>query len=388
MSIAAIRCWSQVFLSEKYKKKTKQDYVFNGKEIVFNAHEPIEKRNKRIKETVKCLVQGASKAEFKKVDVEADEFKDFGFTILEALSATGLRSVRYAKEIPKVTKILTNDLSAKAVESIKRNSLYNGIENIQPNQGDASQVLYQTLGKGEKYDVIDLDPYGSPTPFIDGAVQAVTHGGLLCVTATDLAVLAGSQPETCWAKYGGTNMPLAPYTHELALRLLLHSIQSAAARYKRSIEPLLCCSIDYYVRVFVRVYDSPILVKQAPSKSGLVYHCSGCKSFQVQPLGRYVVEDKKVKSGPAAIKPDAHCSICGFVNHLAGPFYSQPIQDPSFVARMTHHLTLHGDQYGTFERMAGMLTVISEELPLPFYYVLSHICGVVHCTSPTWPQFV
>ena len=28
-----------------------------------------------------------------------------------------------------------------------------------------------------RFDVIDLDPYGSPTPFLDSALQAVADGG-------------------------------------------------------------------------------------------------------------------------------------------------------------------------------------------------------------------
>jgi tRNA (guanine26-N2/guanine27-N2)-dimethyltransferase len=34
------------------------------------------------------------------------------------------------------------------------------------------------------YHVVDLDPYGAPTPFLDPAMRAVADGGLLCVTAT------------------------------------------------------------------------------------------------------------------------------------------------------------------------------------------------------------
>lgn len=39
------------------------------------------------------------------------------------------------------------------------------------------QVMYSAIGHGQKYDVVDLDPYGSAAPFIDGAVQAVSEGG-------------------------------------------------------------------------------------------------------------------------------------------------------------------------------------------------------------------
>ena len=37
------------------------------------------------------------------------------------------------------------------------------------------------------YDAVDLDPYGSPCQLMDSAVQAVAEGGMLMVTATDMA---------------------------------------------------------------------------------------------------------------------------------------------------------------------------------------------------------
>lgn len=59
-------------------------------------------------------------------------------TILEPLSATGLRAIRYAKEIPNVSKIIANDLSRNAVEVIKENILSNGLENVvEANHDDA-----------------------------------------------------------------------------------------------------------------------------------------------------------------------------------------------------------------------------------------------------------
>ena len=76
----------------------------------------------------------------------------------------------------------------------------------------------------QAYDAVDLDPYGSPTQLLDSAVQAVAEGGLLLVTATDMAVLCGNNGEACWGKYG--SYPLhRPYCHEMALRILLASIE-------------------------------------------------------------------------------------------------------------------------------------------------------------------
>lgn len=41
----------------------------------------------------------------------------------------------------------------------------------------SSMLMYEMRGKKERYDVIDLDPYGSPACFLDAAVQAVSEGG-------------------------------------------------------------------------------------------------------------------------------------------------------------------------------------------------------------------
>ena len=45
-------------------------------------------------------------------------------------------------------------------------------------------LMYQHRDVASRFDVIDLDPYGTASPFLDSAVQAVADGGLLCVTCT------------------------------------------------------------------------------------------------------------------------------------------------------------------------------------------------------------
>jgi tRNA (guanine26-N2/guanine27-N2)-dimethyltransferase len=51
--------------------------------------------------------------------------------------------------------------------------------------------MYNHRSLEDRFDVVDLDPYGSPAVFLDGAVQSVKDGGLLLVTCTDMAVLCG-----------------------------------------------------------------------------------------------------------------------------------------------------------------------------------------------------
>jgi len=50
-----------------------------------------------------------------------------------------------------------------------------------------------------------------------------------------------------------------------ALRLVLHCLSTTAARYGRYIEPILSLSIDFYVRVFVRMWTGAIGTKKALS---------------------------------------------------------------------------------------------------------------------------
>jgi len=76
----------------------------------------------------------------------ADLVKNEGGRICEALAATGLRSVRYAKELPShlVREIVCNDIDPEAVESIKRNVEFNDIKPglITPSENDALTLLY------------------------------------------------------------------------------------------------------------------------------------------------------------------------------------------------------------------------------------------------------
>lgn len=69
------------------------------------------------------------------------------------------------------------------------------IEKILTKNGHGIEFQVSTLN-------LHLDPYGTASPFIDAAVQSINDGGLLCITCTDMAVLAGKFPETCYLKYG------------------------------------------------------------------------------------------------------------------------------------------------------------------------------------------
>ncbi|KAI1133642.1 S-adenosyl-L-methionine-dependent methyltransferase [Nemania abortiva] len=358
------------------------------------------------------------------------------FTILDALSATGLRALRYAQELPFVTSVTANDLTPSAVEAIRRNAEHNGVESkVIATLGDARAHMYSMLvdevtrdherakygkknkSKGKRYNVIDLDPYGTAAPFLDAAVNAVRDdGGLLCVTCTDSGVWASNgYPEKAYSLYGGVPVK-GFYSHEVGLRLILHAVATSAARYGLAIEPLLSLSIDYYVRIFVKIRKSPAQVKFLAGKTMVVYNCDhGCGAWETQLLARNKKATNKSGKGSfykhgSALGPtaDPNCQHCGSKMHLSGPMYAGPLHSPDFIKKILDELpNASNDIYGTKPRIEGMLyTALEESLPppedtppankedefaalepYPFYFHPTNLAGALHCVCPDEDSF-
>lgn len=307
---------------------------------------------------------------------------EMGVRILEGLAASGLRSIRFGLEIPGVKEIVTNDLDADAVKIIEKNIEANGLQDlVVSSQNDAALLMYQNRQFKNRFDVIDLDPYGTAAPFLDSAVQAVRSGGLLCITCTDAAVLCGNFGEACYAKYGSFSLR-TPYCHEMAVRIILKSVESHANRYGRYIVPLLCLSVDFYFRLFLKVYNGPNKCKESICKTAMVYHCSGCGSFELQKLGvRHEGKGGNYKYTPATGPQIAEkCQHCGCKHHIGGPVSVASLHDKTFVGRVIESVREAPDRFSTSKRIEGMLSMVMEELDMPFYRVTDDLCNVVHCS--------
>ncbi|BFY98987.1 hypothetical protein BsWGS_02027 [Bradybaena similaris] len=322
---------------------------------------------------------------------EAGQSYAHGISIFEGLAASGLRSVRFGLEIPGVKEVIANDFDKTAVAFIERNIEKNTIGHIvKARHGDAAMAMYSSRQENEQFDVIDLDPYGSPSMFLDAAVQAVKDGGLLCVTCTDAAVLCGNAPEKCSANYGA--MPFrSKFCHEMAIRIILQCIDSHANRYSRYIVPLVSLSIDFYFRVFVRVHTGQKQVKHSVAKKSMVFECVGCGAHVIQPIAQ-VVPTKgegnfKFMPGSGPVVPQS-CQHCHQHHRMGGPIWSAPIHDHDFVGRVIARVQAGCDSFHTADRIIGMLNVALEELPdVPLYYVLDAVCGVLHCSPPSMKVF-
>ncbi|SCW04241.1 LAFE_0H09186g1_1 [Lachancea fermentati] len=369
LSVTCIQAWDELYGRKRQQKS-------NGKKRSLASDEESVKKRK--------LQDGSAK-----LDTTVRPY----IRILEALSATGLRAIRYAHEIPHTKEIIANDLLPEAVEAIKRNIAYNKVDDIvKANQDDANVLMYRNKAANKKYHVIDLDPYGTATPFIDAAIQNIEEDGLMLVTCTDLSVLAGNgYPEKCFALYGGVNMAGHDATHESALRLVLNLLGQSAAKYKKSIEPLLSLSIDFYVRVFVKVRTNPTEVKNLQHNTMITYMCSGCGSYHNQDLGRQ--SERQSKKGNPYVKyslaqgppVDRRCGFCGGAHHITGPMYAGPLHNREFIDKVLEiNKNVHTDEvYGTRKRIEGMLTLAKNELDAPFYFTPNRVSSILKFQVPS-----
>ncbi|MQL69096.1 hypothetical protein Taro_001423 [Colocasia esculenta] len=308
--------------------------------------------------------------------------------VLEALAASGLRSLRYAREIEGIGQVVALDNDKVSVEACKKNIQFNGSLASSKVEAHLADARLYMLMHPKEYDVVDLDPYGSPSVFLDSAVQSVADGGMLMCTATDMAVLCGGNGEVCYAKYG--SYPLkGKYCHEMALRILLTSIESHANRYKRYIVPILSVQMDFYIRVFVRIYTSASAIKNTPSKLSYVYQCIGCDSFHLQPLGRTVTKNNSVRYAPGfgPVVPQ-ECVDCGKKFNMGGPIWSAPIHDQEWVSSTLSGVKAMKERYPAYDKISSVLTTISEELPdVPLFVSLHNLCATLKCTSPSAVMF-
>lgn len=199
------------------------------------------------------------------------------------------------KEIDaNVIKITSNDWDPEAANLIKRNFAFNDIpeSKTEVTAMDAIDLMWLKRKEKEYYDVIDLDPYGTAVPFLDSTIQAVENGGLLWITFTDTAVLWGSKPHALFYRYGSVNTH-KKNCHEFALRLVLHTIATTANRYQKQIIPLMSLTVDFYIRLFIKVVWKPIMWHESILNTSLVFQWNSCQCFYLHSFGKTSDKSKK-----------------------------------------------------------------------------------------------
>jgi len=295
-------------------------------------------------------------------------------SICEPLTGCGLRGIRFAKEVEGVKSVVINDINEKAYELAKYNVTANGLEGcILIYNEDANLLLSRYAAPGRRFDVIDIDPFGSPTPFMDSAVRALRNGGLMALTATDMAPLCGVYPKACIRKYGGKPLR-TEYCHELAVRLLTGCLAVTAARHEMGIKPIFSHSTDHYVRVYATIKHGAKEADDSLSQMGYILHCFRC-------FHREIIARDEI------IKDYRKCPECGAEMDYSGPLWTGKLYEKDFCNLLIKEIGMK--KLGTKKRIQRILTLIAEELEAPAtYYVLDKLCDKLRLPVPSIDRVV
>lgn len=239
--------------------------------------------------------------------------------VCEPLSAAGIRGIRYALETKAVGKLILNDISKIAYELIIKNLEINGIKADVYN--DDANILLRRLEK--KCDVVDVDPFGSPAPYLESAFVALRDGGLLCVTATDTAVLVGRYRDKALRRYGIFLRKL-PFYVEVGLRALLGYIARVAAASDFAVRPLIAYWERHYFRSCVEVVEGARDAADSLRNLGYLLHSRGYRRTSkyaaegaVGPLWLSELGDAEFLSSAASGAPG---DVAGFFELLSAEY--------------------------------------------------------------------
>jgi len=194
--------------------------------------------------------------------------------ILDSMAATGVRGIRMAKEVEGELEVDINDSSRAAVKIIEKNVERNGVDVKVFNKNVCS------LLEERKYDYIDLDPYGSPAPFIPCLFSGMKKRCYVSISATDTATLCGAHRKKCLRRYGA--IPVRGHgVKEAGVRILLGFIAREAASHDYGFVPLISYSRSHYFRVYGMMEKGAKRADECLKNMGWLYWDDG---WNVSPL--------------------------------------------------------------------------------------------------------
>ncbi len=286
--------------------------------------------------------------------------------VCEPLAGCGVRGIRFAREVEGVEEVILNDINPTAFKMIQYNVELNNLSNVKVFNEDANLLLNRYASPRRRFDYIDVDPFGTPVTFMDSAVRALKDGGLIALTATDMAPLCGVFPNVALRKYGGRSIR-AEYHNEVAIRLLIGSLASTAAKHNIGVNVLFSYGVDHYVRVYAEIMYGARRADESLNMMGYILHCFNC--FNRRSEFGIIPEMSRT------------CERCGSRMDVAGPLWLGRIFDREFCISMRenmYRLSLRGER-----RIRKLLDVIQEEIDDSVtYFVIDRVSDRFNLAPP------
>lgn len=276
--------------------------------------------------------------------------------IADPLAGTGIRAARFLLELPKnkIKILAANDANPKFKQTIKRLIKQNKISSskIKVHNQDANWFLLNSTG----FDYIDIDPFGSPNPYLDSAVKRLSRDGILAVTATDTSALAGSHENACKRKYWAR--PLRnELMHEVGIRILARKVQLVASQFDKALLPVFCHSTEHYLRIYFQCIKAKKSVDEILKQHQFLLFCHKCRNNFV------------------STHNSGKCDNCSAEMGFAGPMWAGQLWDEQLVQKMLQSANGEAE---------NLLKIIAEESAIHKvgFYSLPKICSNLKIIVP------
>jgi len=289
------------------------------------------------------------------------EIKKNPRTFGDPFGGIGARALRVAVEIPELEQIYINDINSVAIDAAKKAAQINLVTQkcTFTTQEVVGFLTSHDSKTYERFSIVDLDPFGSPSAYVDCLLRSVNEGGMVSITATDTAVLCGVHPEVCMRKYYGK--PLNNhYARETALRLIISLTALIAARLDIVIHPIFVHANLHYLRAYFLITLSRSKANSVFDSIGYLQDCANCGN-------RHAVREYNELE---------YCEICGIKFRIAGYLWVKKLFDHNFVKKMNYQLDDNDESTNSWRCLKKMLLTCIEELDdIPFYFLSDEIAS-------------
>lgn len=267
--------------------------------------------------------------------------------ILDAMTGCGVRPLRYGLEA-KADFIWANEANPELADTLRQNLAILPANQIRITHGDARRVCFACYQDSDFLDLVDLDNFGAPAPYIEAGLGATRKGGLLYITSTDGRATGGHDPQRslrCFGAYARSHRAV----HEQGLRLLIGQAAQMAASRGMGVEPVFSLFTGQVHRAMVQLVPKSTLTDET---YGFIAYCHRCGHFQTvhwKQLGR-------LSCPTCSLRKDT-------VPVVSGPLWLGPLHSNAWISSMK----ALAEQW-QWKNQASLLSVMDREATLPPYY--------------------
>ncbi|MCW1303537.1 MAG: hypothetical protein OH339_00325 [Candidatus Parvarchaeota archaeon] len=284
--------------------------------------------------------------------------------VLDLLAASGVRGLRFGCEVDGIERIYLNDGSKRAYEWMVKNWKRNKQKlrcEVKLLNEEANKLLHSL---NEYFDYIDVDPFGSPNPFLEASMLKIRRRGILAVTATDTPVLYGVRKKACLKGYFSLTEK-TPFMREVGVRILCKRIIEVGAQHEFAMYPIFAHAEKHYLRIYFQKELGAQKALRLLEQCGFLTYCENCLQ-------------RKVWYG---FKYEERCE-CGAANKVIGPIFLGEILNPMVISKMLRNTE--------DLRIKKLLEIAAEEtnVKIPYHYITTEFSSKFKLMEPKVEELV